>query len=85
MSEDESWGLAAIYSSHLLNRYIRCINGNTLVSATELHTKPLPSANLITILGSRVRRMAAPLSALDDVVTELAVPPDRREAILGQR
>ena len=85
LSEDESWGLAALYSSRLLDRYFRCINGNTQVSATELRAMPLPSAGVITALGSQVKRMADPLSALDDMVIEMAVPPNRREVILGQR
>ena len=76
LSEDESWGLAALYSSRLLDRYFRCINGNTQVSATELRAMPLPSAGVITTLGSRVKRMADPLLALDDMVMEMAVPPN---------
>ncbi len=83
LSEDESWGLAALYSSRLLDRYFRCINGNTQVSATELRAMPLPPASVVTALGSRVRRMADPLSALDDLVMGMAAPPDRREALLG--
>ena len=83
LSEDESWGLAALYSSRLLDRYFRCINGNTQVSATELRAMPLPPADAIISLGRRVQRMADPLSALDDVVMEMAAP-GRREARPGQ-
>ena len=81
LSEDESWGLAALYNSRLLDRYFRCINGNTQVSATELRTMRLPSAAVVAALGSRVKRMADPLSTLDAAVVEMAVPPHRREVL----
>ena len=83
LSEDESWGLAALYNSRLLDRYFRCINGNTQVSATELRAMPLPPASVIAALGSRVKRMIDPLATLDDTVMEMAVPQDRREMLLG--
>ena len=85
LSEDESWGLAALYSSRLLDRYFRCINGNTQVSATELRAMPLPSASVIVALGSRMKQMADPLSALDETVVQMTVPQDRQEMLLGQR
>ena len=85
LSEDEAWGLAALYSSRLLDRYFRCINGNTQVSATELRTMPLPRAGVVAALGSRVKHMADPLSALDETVMEMAVPEGGQETLLGQR
>ena len=85
LSEDESWGLAALYSSRLLDRYFRCINGNTQVSATELRAMRLPSAGVIAALGSRVRQLADPLPALDDLVMEMTAPPRGRKVHLGER
>lgn len=75
LSEDECWGLAALYSSSLLDRYFRCINGNTQVSATELRTMPLPTAATVTALGSRVKRAADPLSVVDDMVMGIGSLP----------
>ena len=85
LSEDECWGLAALYSSRLLDRYFRCINGNTRVSATELRTMPLPAAATITALGSQVKHATDPLSVVDDMVMEMAAPSSRRGRVLGQR
>ena len=73
--EDEAWGLAALYSSRLLDRYFRCINGNTQVSATELRAMRLPSASVIAALGCRVRQLADPLAVLDDLIMEITASP----------
>ena len=83
LSDDESWGLAALYNSRLLDRYFRCINGNTQVSATELRAMPLPPAPVVATLGSRVKRMADPLSTLDATIVEMTVPHHKRGAFLG--
>ena len=47
LSEDEAWGLAALYSSRLLDTFYRAVNGNTQVSATELRAMPLPEWQVI--------------------------------------
>ena len=83
LSEDECWGLAALYSSRLLDRYFRCINGNTQVSATELRTMPLPAAATITALGSQVKHATDPLSVVDDMVMEMTAPSSRRGQAFG--
>lgn len=71
LSLDEAWGLAALYSSSLLDAYFRCVNGNTQVSATELRTMPLPPLAQIVELGRRVRMEAEPMSAVDALVEEI--------------
>ena len=47
LSEDEAWGLAALYNSRLLDTWFRAVNGNTQVSATELRAMPLPPRETI--------------------------------------
>jgi len=64
-------GLAALYSSGLLDAYFRCVNGNTQVSATELRTMPLPPLEQITELGRRIRKAKRPMSAVDGLVEEV--------------
>ena len=81
LSEDEAWGLAALYNSRLLNTYFRAVNGNTQVSATELRAMPLPAGETISTLGRRIKRRADPLADLDPLVMSLLVPPGLEEAV----
>ena len=71
LSENEVWGLAALYNSHLLDTYFRCVNGNTQVSATELRAMPLPRHDVIVTLGKRVKQATNPSENLDQMVMEL--------------
>jgi len=68
LSQDEAWGLAALYNSRLADAWFRAVNGNTQVSATELRAMPLPEHDRIVAIGERVKCMADPLAALDEVV-----------------
>ena len=71
LTDDEAWGLAALYSSSLLDAYFRCVNGNTQVSATELRNMPLPPLGQITELGRKVRKAKQAMSAVDDLVEDV--------------
>lgn len=71
LSEDEAWGLAALFNGRLLDSYFRVINGNTQVSATELRAMPLPPMSLIIELGRRIKRQRNPIAALDETVARL--------------
>ena len=71
LSEDEAWGLAALYSSRLMDTYFRTVNGNTQVNATELRTMPLPAHSAIVALGRGVRTAARPEDAVDEHVPRL--------------
>jgi len=68
LSEDEVWGLAALYNSSLFDSYFRTLNGNTQVSATELRAIPLPDLDVIKYLGARVRELRNPERELDTLV-----------------
>ena len=85
LSEDEAWGLAALYNSRLLDTYFRVVNGNTQVSATELRAMPLPAGETIITLGRRVKRRADPLSDLDPLVMSLVASPAPKEVAVGER
>jgi adenine-specific DNA-methyltransferase len=61
LDEDETWGLAAIYNSLVLDRYFRALNGSTQVNATELRAIPLPDRDTILEIGRRVRGITDPV------------------------
>lgn len=71
LSEDEAYGLAALYNSALFDGYFRCISGNTQVSATELRAMPLPPLEIIALLGRRVRAGNTGLESIDELVDGL--------------
>lgn len=83
LSEDEAWGLAALYNSRLLDTWFRAINGNTQVNATDLRAMPLPERETIAALGQRARRAQDPLAELDTLVKSVAFHRALKEAALG--
>ena len=83
LSEDEAWGLAALYNSRLLDTWFRSVNGNTQVNATELRAMPLPTHEMIVELGRRVKRLPNPASEVDALVASMMVPHPWKEAAVG--
>ena len=83
LTEDEAWGLAALYNSRLLNTYFRAVNGNTQVSATELRAMPLPAKDSITSLGQNVKALSGRMALLDDVVSMHISCPNLKETEVG--
>lgn len=71
LSEDEAWGLAALYNSALLDAFFRCGSGNTQVSATELRAMPLPPLEVIISIGQQARKLDEPLTGLDELVLDM--------------
>ena len=59
LSLDETYGLAALFNSALLDRYFRTISGNTQVNATELRTMPLPTLETIAAIGRKTQALRA--------------------------
>ena len=84
LSEDETWGLAALYSSRLLDTWFRAVNGNTQVNAAELRTMPLPAHGTIVALGRHVKRLTNPVEGLDRLVVSLVASPRSMEAAVGE-
>lgn len=85
LSEDETWGLAALYNSGILNTYFRCLNGNTQVSATELRAMPLPSYDTVVALGRNARRLDDSTQSLDELVMDTVSARMGGEVVVGQR
>jgi len=59
LSVDETYGLAALFNSELLDRYFRTLSGNTQVNATELRTMPFPPLKTIAAIGRKVQALPA--------------------------
>ena len=83
LSEEEAWGLAALYNSRLLDTWFRAVNGNTQVSATELRAMPLPASETIITLGQRVKHLADPRVGLDELVESMVAVPEMKAAVVG--
>ena len=68
---DETYGLAALFNSALLDRYFRTISGNTQVNATEIRSMPFPGLATVSGIGRGVRRLGdRTSSAVEEVVLE---------------
>ncbi len=69
LTDDEVYGLAALFNSTMLDRYFRSISGNTQVNATEVRTMPLPDLEVVARIGRQVRqRDDLSLEAADAIV-----------------
>lgn len=71
LSEAETFGLAAILNSSLLDSYFRIFNGNTQVSATELRNLPLPAPRIIEKVGSFIKSADLDHQETDEKVVNL--------------
>lgn len=71
----ETYGIAALFNSALLDRYFRTLSGNTQVNATEVRTMPFPDLGVIARIGKRVRLLKNRCSAEVErvVLSELGV------------
>jgi len=56
LTDDEAYGVAALFNSALIDRYFRTISGNTQVNATEIRTMSFPDLATVARIGSRARR-----------------------------
>lgn len=54
LSDKEAVGLSAILNSKVMDRYFRCVSGNTQVGAAELRQLPLPGSETIAAIGRKL-------------------------------
>jgi adenine-specific DNA-methyltransferase len=78
LTENEVYGIAAIFNSVLLDRYFRTVSGNTQVNAAEIRNMKFPDLEIISRIGARVRNLAVltPRTAEEVVLEELSVDAD---------
>ncbi len=69
LTQDEVYGLAALFNSALLDRCFRTISGNTQVNATEIRSMKFPALSIVAAIGRSVRELVS----IDSDAVELIV------------
>ncbi len=60
LSDDEIWGISALFSSSLFDSYFRTFNGNTQVGASELKQIKMPPLEKIISIGNKIKMIIKP-------------------------
>jgi adenine-specific DNA-methyltransferase len=81
LSEDEVYGIAALFNSTLFDRYFRTISGNTQVNATEIRTLGFPDLKTLRQIGARVRRNTQKTEAV--IFSCLDIDPSLQQCLIG--
>jgi adenine-specific DNA-methyltransferase len=81
LSDDETFGLAGILNSSLLDRYFRTCNGNTQVGAAEIRAIRLPPLEAIAGLGRELRFVGSGVTQeiIDDRLARIVGCKSRNE------
>ena len=81
LTEDEVFGIAALFNSSLIDRYFRTISGNTQVNATEIRAMKFLDLGSLDRIGKQVRRNTA--EAENIVLGDLGISGALRKCLVG--
>jgi adenine-specific DNA-methyltransferase len=81
LTEDEVYGIAALFNSTLIDRYFRTISGNTQVNATEIRAMNFPDLDQLARIGKQVRRNTEQAEAV--VLKALGVAGSLHSCLVG--
>jgi adenine-specific DNA-methyltransferase len=81
LTEEEVFGIAAMFNSSLIDRYFRTISGNTQVNATEIRAMNFPELKTLARIGKHVMRNIAQAEAV--VLNELGVSDSLQSCLIG--
>jgi adenine-specific DNA-methyltransferase len=79
MTDEQTFGLAALLSSDIVDRYVRISSGNTQISATELGLLPLPDMNILERIGRKLIDVSdRSLSVVNQIIVETLATKKKR-------
>ncbi len=81
LTEDEVFGIAALFNSTLIDRYFRTISGSTQVNATEIRAMNFPDLGSLGRIGKQVRRNTAEAESI--VLRDLGIDGSLRKCLIG--
>jgi adenine-specific DNA-methyltransferase len=81
LTEDETFGIAALFNSRLIDRYFRAISGNTQVNATEIRAMSFLDLEWLGRIGKQVRRNTAEAERI--ILGELGISGSLRKCLVG--
>jgi len=83
LSDEEIWGISALFSSKLFDTYFRTFNGNTQVGASELKQIKMPPLEKIIMIGGVLKNTIHPSKVeieniINNVLFEIPYVKNRR-------
>lgn len=72
LSDNEIWGISALFNSTLFDTYFRTFNGNTQVGIYELKLIKMPPINQIILIGTKVKKIVRiQRDEIDNIVNDV--------------
>ncbi|AXG75315.1 methyltransferase [Flavobacterium arcticum] len=72
LSQTEAFGVSALFNSTFMDKYFRCISGNTQVNATEVRVMMFPSRKQIQQIGGQIEKSQIDnQKELDEIVNSI--------------